>query len=315
VKTGASQDRLTTGGRLDPSYRALYDVLVQPIRHWLPRGDGSLLTIVPHGPLLRLSFAALQNERGKYLLEGYRLHYTPALPVLEFTARKKRPARDERLLLVASPSPSSAITGERLPPLPGAKREADAIARVSKGAGLRLLAGTEAREARIRENAGTWTTIHFAVHGVVSDDRPLTSYLALAGGSRDAADDGRLTAGEIYGLGLQADLVVLSACRTAGGRVTGDGIVGLTRAFMYAGATSVVASVWDLIDETTPQLFETFYAARGRGDPASAALRAAQLHLLRALRAGSVAVPTPAGRFAVPEHPSIWGGLQLWGEP
>ena len=108
---------------------------------------------------------------------------------------------------------------------------------------------------------------------------------------------------------------MLSACRTAGGRVTGDGIVGLTRAFIYAGAASVVAPVWDLIDETTPPLFEAFYAARGRGEPTSAALRAAQLQMLRALRAGSVAVPTAAGRFVVPEHPSIWGGLQLWGEP
>ena len=104
---GASQDRLTAGGQLDPSYRDLYDVLVRPVRHWLPRGDGRLLTIVPHGPLLRLSFAALQNERGKYLLEGYRLHYTPALSVLEFTARRKRPGGPgghDRLLLVASPS-------------------------------------------------------------------------------------------------------------------------------------------------------------------------------------------------------------------
>ena len=178
-----------------------------------------------------------------------------------------------------------------------------------------MLAGAEAREARIREKAGTWTTIHFAAHGIVSDERPLTSYLALAGGSRDAADDGRLTAGEIYGLDLHADLVVLSACRTAGGRVTGDGIVGLTRAFIYAGTPSVVASVWDLIDETTPQLFEAFYAERGRGETTSAALRTSQLQVLRGLRAGSVAVATAAGRFVVPEHPSIWGGLQLWGEP
>ena len=95
-QAGAGQDRLTPGGQLDPSYRELYDVLVRPVRHWLPRGDGRLLTIVPHGPLLRLSFAVLQNERGKYLLEGYRLHYTPALSVLQFTARKKRarPRRD-----------------------------------------------------------------------------------------------------------------------------------------------------------------------------------------------------------------------------
>ena len=70
-----------------------------------------------------------------------------------------------------------------------------------------------------------------------------------------------------------------------------------------------------LIDETTPPLFEAFYAARGRGATTSAALRASQLRMLRALQAGSLAVTTAAGRFAVPEHPSIWGGLQLWGEP
>jgi CHAT domain-containing protein len=156
------------------------------------------------------------------------------------------------------------------------------------------------------------------VHGIVRDDRALTSsFLVLTPGpgSGDPAADGTLTASEIYSLDLRADLVVLSACRSASGRITGDGIVGLTRAFMYAGAASVVASIWDVPDETAPRLFEAFYRSRAAGSDPSQALRDAQLEMLQRLRAGAIEVTTPAGRVTLPAHPAIWAGLQVWGEP
>lgn len=318
-RTSASvpQSQLVVSRQSDAAWRELYDLLILPIRQWMPRGDGSLLTIIPDGPLFRLSFAALRNERGRYLLEGYRLHYTSALSVLEFTARNKlsHPVPD-RMLLVANPLIGTAtVRAARLGPLPGASREAATIARLRPASQVQILSGGEASEARVRAGAPAHALLHFAAHSVVRDDRPMDSFLALAGDADDPANDGRLTALEIYGLDLQASLVVLSACRSAGGKVTGDGIVGLTRAFMSAGVPSVVASVWDLPDETAPWLFERFYAARDRVPGEVAALREAQLDLLRALRTGKFTIQTAAGTFVVPEHPAVWAGLQLWGEP
>ncbi len=312
----SSSSSVSQRNQLDP-WRELYDLLILPVRQWMPRGDGNLLTIVPDGPLCRLSFAALQNERGRYLLEGYRLHYAPALSILEFTARA-RPAglSPDRMLLVANPSLATAMARTaQLGPLEGASREAAAIARLHPASDVQTLSGREATEARVRAAAPAQMLLHFATHGVVRDDRPFDSFLALAAGVDAPTDDGRLTAREIYALDLQASLVVLSACRSAGGRITGDGIVGLTRAFMSAGVPSVVASIWDLPDETAPWLFERFYAARGRVTETGVALRQAQLELLFALRNGKISVETRAGSVVVPAHPAVWAGLQLWGEP
>jgi CHAT domain-containing protein len=157
--------------------------------------------------------------------------------------------------------------------------------------------------------------IHFATHGVLQDDQPVDSFLALGSASGAASNDGRLTAQEIYELDLQADLVVLSACRTGLGKISGDGIAGLTRAFFYAGTPSVMATLWDVADEPTSRLVAEFYRSYQRTHDKSQALRAAQLHLLRALRNGQVKATTPAGTFTLPEHPVFWAGFVLVGEP
>ena len=147
------------------------------------------------------------------------------------------------------------------------------------------------------------------------DERPLDSFLAL---SRDAAggDDGRLTVQDIYGLDLQASLVVLSACRTGLGQLSSDGIVGLTRAFFYAGTPSVMATLWDVADEPTYRLVSTFYSRLAAAPDKALALRAAQVSMLRALRAGRGQGPV-GGRppSTLPEHPVLWAGFVLVGEP
>ncbi len=306
-------DRLVLNDRGASASRDLYDLLIRPVRQWLPVAGDSLLTIVPDGALNRLSFSALRNERDRYLLEGYRIHYTSALSVLEVTGRPAVDQRADRMLIVANPALAAGSRAGGLPALPGALREAAALSGTSTGSVVEILSGREATETRVRAEAAGRSVLHFAAHSVVRDDRPLDSFLALARGTAAPLDDGVLTAREIYGLKLSASLVVLSACRSGGGKVTGDGIVGLTRAFMAAGVPSVVASIWDLPDETAPWLFERFYAARTRMT-AVAALRRAQLDLLDALRRGAFRVETAAGTFVVPEHPAVWAGLQLWGQ-
>jgi CHAT domain-containing protein/tetratricopeptide (TPR) repeat protein len=304
----------------DAAWRALYDLLVLPVRRWLPAATGAPVILVPDGVLHRLSFAALRHERGRYLVEGYELRYTSSLAALADARDRADKAGQADLdaastthLVVADPAvPPDVARRHRLLRLPGARREAATIDRYS-GSPVTQLAAADATEGRVRLAAtSAAAVVHFAVHGVVLDDRPFDSFLALASGPGEA-DDGMLTAREIYAWRLPASLVVLSACNSGAGPVTGDGIVSLTRAFLVAGARRVVASAWDLPDDVAPQLFQRFYVARAGGARDSAALRTAQIAVLRSLRAGTLAVETAAGRFTLSESPFVWAGLQVWG--
>ena len=295
--------------------RELHALLVSPIAHALPRGLHRRLTIVPHGPLFRLSFAALRSPSGRYLLEDFDIHYTPSMGVLTATEVMTRHAVASGTLVVAAPSLGRALRADGLPPLPAAAAEGRAVAALAGVSRATVLNGPRATEIEVRRLSPGRRVLHFATHAVVSDDHPLDSYLALAADTTGGAGDGRFTAEDVYGLRLDADLVVLSACRTAGGRVTGDGISGLVRAFVYAGTPSVVATLWDLPDVAGAFALPRFYRARTGGAGKAAALRSAQLALLQELRAGRVTVDTPAGRFVLPEHPTFWAGLVLIGEP
>ncbi len=319
-------------GMREGHWRELYDILIAPIRDALPRQPGALLTIVPHGPLLNLSFAALQNTGGRYLLEDFTIHYVPAAAVLQLTAAGQRAdARQGSFLLVADPPVTAQSRfDKKLPALPGARTEAAAIGRLVPARRQTLLQGTAATEASVRASVGAKTVVHFATHAIVHDDKPFSSFLALAAGSRgpvltmrggnetaavDPATDGRLTAEEIYQLNLDAGLVVLSACRSGDGPVTGDGIATFARAFMSAGTPTLVASLWGVADRPADRLLPEFYRAWMGGQPKAQALRAAQLHLLRDLRANTVRVETPVGVVPIPEHPVFWAGFSLIGEP
>jgi CHAT domain-containing protein len=281
--------------------------LIAPIRHLLPARTGSRLTIVPHGPLFAVSFAALLQPSGTYLIETYDLHYVPAIATLAGSSPARRPAA-AGALLVADPGPLAAEPGsEPLPALPWARREVDAIRAALPGP-AEVLAGADATEARVRDAMAGRRVLHLATHGVVSNERTRPSFLAL---HPAAGGDGRLSADEIYELSLDADLVVLSACRTALGPVEGDGVIGFTRAFLTAGARSVVATQWDVSDRATYEVMREFYARRGRGASTSRALRGAQLALLDRLRRGAMRLD---GAVA-PETPRLWAGFVLSGEP
>ncbi len=312
-------------------WRELYALLIKPLRQYLPSGNNGLLTIVPHGPLFRVSFAALQDEKGQYLIERYRVHYTPAVGVLNFTARSKT-AAPRQALLVGDPGELKADSGEAMPALPWARKEVAEIAGTLPRGAPQVLVDAQASEASVRAKLEGMDLIHFATHGVIQQQRSLTSYLALRGGNDnaarfgaatpsaiDASNDGRLTAEEVYALQLQARLVVLSACSTALGPMTGDGVIGFTRAFLYAGASSVIATEWDVPDEAGYELMRRFYQHRTRhmATPAaeSRALRSEQLGVIEALRKGTLKVATASGDIALPEHPLFWAGFILVGEP
>lgn len=296
------------------AWRDLYDLLILPVAGRLPSATGSRLTIVPHGPLIDVPFAALKDAQGHYLLERYAVHSLTAGAMLEYTkTRSDANPRAGSMLLVADPAQPPTIAGEPpLPRLPGANTEVREIAKLLPAARTMVLADAAATEPKVLAATANRSVLHFATHAIVRDADPLSSFLALG---RDGAASGQLTAQKIYDLRLDANLVVLSACRSGEGVPNGDGIAALARAFFYAGTSSLIVSLWDIADEPSNRLLPAFYREWLKGTDKARALRAAQLQLIADLRAGRVKVATPAGDLVVPEDPAFWAGFVLLGEP
>lgn len=290
-----------------PSLRKIYDSVFAPLRASL--GTTNRLMIIPDGPLLGMSFAELLDRTGRYLVEDYIVQYAPSARLM--AKREHAPAASPSALLVSLSSGYPKALGVSLSALPGATREVDAITSLFGTRGTTRVSDGDATEARIREALADRQVIHFATHAIASSEHPADSFLALRPGG---GQDGRFTAAEILSTKISADLVVLSACRGAAGRVSGEGMLGLSRALLGAGAHNLLASVRELPDETAADVLPAFYRAwRANGD-AAAALRTAQLARLKKLRAGQVRVSTPFGPMQMPEHPSLWSGLVLIGE-
>ncbi len=159
--------------------------------------------------------------------------------------------------------------------------------------GARLLVRKQASESALRKLGPQHREIHFAMHGKFDSANPLSSGLYM---SADADNDGVLTVGELYDLQLNVDLVVLSACETALGATSrGDDVVGLNRGFLFAGASSIVSSLWEVDDQATRDLMVGFYQTRSQYGKA-AALRRAQLKVM--------------GKYP---HPYYWAAFQVSG--
>ena len=284
----------------------------------IPDETGTRLTIVPHGPLLAVPFAALIDDRGRYLIERHALHYASSGAVLLEASDRSGRSRDAgRNLLVADPTPAADSPLNGLPPLPAARSEVQSIAKLLPNASDVLL-GRDASEAAVRLALPRARVVHFATHALVTDVDPLGSHLVLAGATTShppADDDGRLTASEVAGLTLESELVVLGSCRSARGKISSDGIAGLTRAFLTAGTPSVVATLWDISDRPTARLMMRFYRELAAGRPKDQALRTAQIALIRDLRAGRVTGTIGRTVVTFPEHPWLWAAPILVGAP
>jgi len=277
------------------AWRQLYTLLIQPVAGKLPREGRRMLSLLPHGPLLQIPFAALLGPDGRYLIEDYSLRAAPAAGNFE----NGKPAHKGRYVLIGDPR------NPHLPALPGAKLEVERVASFAP-AGVQLITGAQAQMARVRSEASEAQVLHFATHAIEDATQPFQSFLVLS-------DKQRLTAQAIHELRLSADLVMLTACRSGSGRISADGLLGFTRAFLYAGASSVIAPLWDIPDDATVSLVEEFYRLYTTKGNKADALRGAQLKVLQALRAGKVTQATAAGPMPLPEHPALWAGFVLQG--
>jgi CHAT domain-containing protein/tetratricopeptide (TPR) repeat protein len=266
--------------------RGLNQFLIAPLEEAGLLAGKTRLVLVPHAELHYLPFAALVDDRGRFLIERYEIVETPSAAVW-LVLGDRRPGRAGIGVLALAPRPDA---------LPASRQEVAAIGRLA-GANARVLTGNDASEEVFRRHAPTSRVLHLATYGILNKRNPLFSYVDLApGGERD----GRLEVHEVFGLTLAADLVVLSACQTGLGSgaladvPAGDDWVGLSRAFLSAGAAHVVATLWPVQDRATADLMERFYERFTAGADATASLAAAQRTLLGA--------PATA-------HPFYWAGF------
>lgn len=272
-----------------PLLARLSDQLFGPLAGRIAAADR--LRFLPDGPLHRLPFAVLAEPGGgpfRHLVERHAIALLPSISALLELRSRRAAHQAPRLVALGDPVLSEEETGEpawrdRLGPLPAAREEVAALGRIWGDAATTLV-GAEASECALRGAAPAATRLHFACHALANERHPLGSALLLSVGSPGAStdDDGRLEAWEIFEqLRVEADLVALSACRTAlGENIDGEGFVGLTRAFLHAGARSVVASLWNVADESTARLMAGLHERLAAGSAKDEALREAQLALL-----------------------------------
>jgi len=266
------------------SSQELYKLLIEPA---LQRIRGKELLIIPHDVLHYLPFQALLSAQGKYLIQDYPVHYLSSASLMQFTREKKR-AGGEQALVMGNPS-----LGDEAYNLRFAEREAKEVANVYPKSAVYLRA--EASKSRAISLSPKYDMLHFAVHAELNEEDPMSSALLLA---PEGSGDGRLKVGEIFSLNLKAGMVVLSAWETGLGKHSnGDELVGLTRAFIYAGTPSIVTTLWKVNDRASYELMREFYQHLKTSKKVEA-LRQAQLKTMKEF----------------PE-PFYWAAYQLTGEP
>lgn len=308
VKTPAEMAAL--GGIRQAELRNLYSLLVKPLEAYLPKDKNEVVTIIPHDVLFRIPFAALMADNGDYLIEQHTLSYVPAIGVFRSTQRLQEQAGllPHKLLAFGNPiTQRIAFLGA----LPYAEKEVKHIAEIFGQNNATVEIGGAATKDKFAELVPAASEIHLATHGLVDEEHPMKSALVLAPTDKD---DGLLSVRDILTLkNLKARMVVLSACQTGRGKITGDGVVGLSRAFIIAGAPSVLVSQWNVDDVMTEFQMEKFYRFYLKGEDKARALRDAQLATIHYMEntGDNVVAHDPA---VVRANPRYWAAFQLIGE-
>jgi len=268
------------------------EALSQQLHTWLLAGPGpglegvKALGIVPHDALHHLSFAAL-FDGNEYLMDRFPLFSVPSASVLRYTLERRVKEKNPKVLAVGNPDLENPALD-----LPFAEREVETIG--YNFPDITILTGKQATKGWVVRHISDFGIIHLASHGEFDPINPLFSAVKLA---RDEKDDGDLKTAEIFGLDIQAGLVVLSACQTGLGKVTkGDDVIGMNRAFLYAGTHAVLSSLWRVSDISTAILVKQFYREYKTHHTAQS--------LQNAMRHVKTRYP----------HPGYWGAFVLVGD-
>lgn len=270
--------------------------MIAPIADLLPPNPEARVTFIPQDGLFLVPFPALLDANNKYLIEKHTILTAPAIQVLDLTRQQRPQSSSGRNLIVGNPIMPSLRTRpdepmEQLSSLPGAEAEAKAIASLL---GSQPLIGSQATEPAVVQQMLDARHIHLATHGLLDKIGGFQSALAFTPSGKE---DGFLTAREIINLKLTAELVVLSACDTGRGRISGDGVIGLSRSFIAAGVPSLVVSLWKVSNDPTKFFMVSFYQNIQRTTDKDQALRQAIL--------------TTMQQYPNPED---WAGFTLIGE-
>ncbi len=277
-----------------PAGRKLAEILLGPVRPLL--SSASRMILVPDRSLYSLNFETLPDpdNPSKYLIERTTLEVAPSLDVL---AESRPPAKSpDSLLLIGDPEQAV----EEYPRLPFAGNEIQAISKAFSPGKQMVIEGAQASPGAYREaRPARFSWIHFAAHAAANRTSPLDSALILSRGSSANGAAYQLSARDVMNVPLSARLVTLSACRSAGVKTfSGEGQVGLSWAFLRAGAHSVVAGLWDVTDRSTAALMADFYDQLSHRAAPVDALRHAKLTLLHGGKAY--------------QKPFYWGPFQLY---
>ena len=273
-----------------------HSYLIKSIQtHLSTLAKGEVITIIPYDVLFHIPFAALQNQQGHRLLEDFAIVYAPSIALLRYTMNNKQkivhPSQPTLLALV-NPAPFAGF----LPSLDVLEEDFHFINDLYPDVQHNtLLFGSSATKEQLQSEATRHNVLCFATHAEAFDDDPLHSYLALA----RSHDDGLIRVPDIFSLSLYAHLVILLACETGRGQITGDGVIGLSRAFIWAGTSSLLLSLWPLPEEESMHqifLFHSYWLRKGCTK--AQALRMAQLHSME----------------NYPQQPEVWASFMIIGE-
>ncbi len=307
AKANSAQPLLATRGGRNVRFRNYrlrksYQLLIEPIADLLPRDPEAPLIFIPQGPLFLIPFAALQDEDGNYLIEKHTIAIAPSIQVLDLTRRLGQQHQSAKtpgeILVVGNPAMPSlpAASGENpvpLEPLPHAEEEAIAIAQLLNTSPL---LGPAATETAVVEKMTKARIVHLATHGLLDEIEDLLGMPGAIALTPSEDADGFLTSSEIIAMKLTAELVIISACNTGRGEITGDGVIGLSRAFIAAGVPRAIVSLWSVPDAPTAYLNIQFYRQMQRGSDRALALRQAMLATMEEY-----------------PHPRDWAGFILLG--
>jgi tetratricopeptide (TPR) repeat protein len=268
--------------------KLLHKLLIVPISKYLPKDPNQRVIIIPQGELFFVPFVALRDSQNKYLIEQHTISTASSIGLLDSTPKLAKFNRKQGTALVVGNPIMPLFQGQRLTQLKGAGEEAISVGSILK---TTPLIGAQADKKVVIDKMRSASIVHLATHGLLDKvEGDIPGAIALT--------NGFLTSTEIFDLKLKSDLVILSACDTGRGDLSGDGVIGLSRALAVAGVPSVAVSLWKVDDDATKELMVEFYQNwYDRGMGKAQAMRQAMLKVMK----------TSA-------QPSKWAAFTIMGE-